>query len=256
LDAFVIAAVVVLNAVLGWLQEAKAAHAVAALAKMTTATSAALRGGAVARVPSAERVKGDLLGLAEGDAVGADARLTQAAARRVLEVSLTGESDAVLKDAAPLVASAALGDRLNMVFKGTAVAQGTGRAIDTATGMRTEMGSIATRLDTTPDTSTPLQGEIAFLGMVLGIGAVLIAAAVVATILLISDIHGVADVLTVQLLGVSLAVAAVPEGLPAIQSVVLSPCRPPCRSRSCTCPSSTSPSAPSPCPPDSGAFAW
>jgi magnesium-transporting ATPase (P-type) len=221
LDAIVIAAVVVANAVLGWLQEAKAAQAVAALAKMTTATSAVLRGGALARVPSAELVKGDLLVLAEGDAVGADARLVQAAALRVLEAALTGESEAVLKDAAPLPAPAALGDRLNMVFKGTAIAQGTGRAIVTATGMATEMGGIATLLDTTPDTPTPLQGEIASLGKVLGIAAVVLAAAVVAVILLVSDIHGMADVVAVLLLGVSLAVAAVPEGLPAILSVVL-----------------------------------
>ena len=221
LDAIVILAVVVLNAVLGWLQESKAAQAVAALAKMTTATSAVLRSGAVARVPSAELVKGDLLVLAEGDAVGADARLTQAAALRVLEASLTGESEAVLKDAEPLLAPAALGDRLNMVFKGTAIAQGTGHAVVTATGMATEMGSIATLLDTTPDKPTPLQTEIAYLGKVLGIAAVVIAAVVVGTILLISDIHGVADVVQVLLLGVSLAVAAVPEGLPAILSVVL-----------------------------------
>jgi len=221
LDAIVIATVVVLNAVLGWLQETKAAQAVAALAKMTTATSAVLRGGAVVRVPSAELVKGDLLVLAEGDAVGADARLTQAAALRVLEASLTGESEAVLKDGALLPAPAALGDRLNMVFKGTAIAQGTGHAVVTATGMATEMGGIATLLDTTPDMPTPLQTEIAYLGKVLGIAAVVIAAVVVATILLISDIHGVADVVQVLLLGVSLAVAAVPEGLPAILSVVL-----------------------------------
>ena len=221
LDAMVIAVVVVLNAVLGWLQEAKAAQAVAALAKMTTATSAVLRGGAVARVPSAELVKGDLLVLAEGDAVGADARLTQAAALRVLEASLTGESEAVLKDVAPLLAPAALGDRLNMVFKGTAIAQGSGHAVVTATGMATEMGGIATLLDTTPDKPTPLQGEIAYLGKVLGMAAVVIAAGVVATILLISDIHSVTDGVQVLLLGVSLAVAAVPEGLPAILSVVL-----------------------------------
>lgn len=221
LDAMVIAVVVVLNAVLGWLQEAKAAQAVAALAKMTTATSAVLRGGAVARVPSAELVKGDLLVLAEGDAVGADARLTQAAALRVLEASLTGESEAVLKHVAPLKAPAALGDRLNMVFKGTAIAQGSGHAVVTATGMATEMGGIATLLDTTPDKPTPLQGEIAYLGKVLGMTAVVIAAGVVATILLISDIHSVTDGVQVLLLGVSLAVAAVPEGLPAILSVVL-----------------------------------
>ena len=221
LDAIVIAAVVALNAVLGWLQEAKAAQAVAALAKMTTATSAVLRSGAVARVPSADLVRGDLLVLAEGDAVGADARLTQAAALRVLEASLTGESEAVLKNAAPLLAPAVLGDRLNMVFKGTAIAQGSGHALVTATGMATEMGGIATLLDTTPDKPTPLQTEIAYLGKVLGIAAVVIAAVVVATILLISDIHGAGDVVQVLLLGVSLAVAAVPEGLPAILSVVL-----------------------------------
>jgi potassium/sodium efflux P-type ATPase len=221
LDAIVITAVVVLNAVLGWLQENKAAQAVAALAKMTTATSSVLRDGAVARVPSAELVKGDLLVLAEGDAVGADARLVQAAALKLLEAPLTGESEPVLKDAAPLVGPVALGDRLNMVFKGTAVAQGTGHAIVTATGMQTEMGGIATLLDTTPDAPTPLQTEIAHLGKVLGIAALVIAALVVGTILLISDIQGIADVVAVLLLGVSLAVAAVPEGLPAILSVVL-----------------------------------
>ena len=221
LDAIVIVFVVVLNAVLGWLQESKAAQAVAALAKMTTATSAVLRDGAIVRVPSAELVKGDVLVLAEGDAVGADARLAQAAALKLLEAPLTGESEPVLKDAAALPAVAALGDRLNMVFKGTAVAQGSGRAIVTATGMQTEMGGIATLLDTTPDAPTPLQIEIAHLGKVLGIAALAIAAVVVGTILLISDIEGMADVVTVLLLGVSLAVAAVPEGLPAILSVVL-----------------------------------
>jgi len=221
LDAIVITCVIVLNAVLGWLQESKAAQAVAALAKMTTATSAVMRDGVIARVPSAELVKGDVLMLSEGDAVGADARLTQAAALKLLESPLTGESEAVLKNAALLLAPVALGDRLNMVFKGTAVAQGTGRAIVTATGMNTEMGGIATLLDTTPDAPTPLQVEIAHLGKMLGIAALLIAAVVVVTILLISDIHGVADVVTILLLGVSLAVAAVPEGLPAILSVVL-----------------------------------
>ena len=221
LDAIVITCVIVLNAALGWVQEAKAARAVAALAKMTTATSTVLRDGAAARVPSAELVTGDVLVLAEGDAVGADARLAQAAALKLLEASLTGESEAVLKDAAILPAPAALGDRLNMVFKGTAVAQGTGRAVVTATGMQTEMGGIATLLETTPDAPTPLQREIAHLGKVLGIAALAIAAVVVGTILFIADIQGVADLVAVLLLGVSLAVAAVPEGLPAILSVVL-----------------------------------
>ena len=221
LDALVIAVVVLLNAVLGWLQEAKAAQAVAALARMSTATSAVLRAGVLARVPSAELVLGDVLVLAEGDAVGADARLTQAATLMLLEAPLTGESVAVLKDAARLHAPAALADRLNMVFKGTAVAQGHGHAIVTATGMHTELGSIATLLDTTPDAPTPLQRDMAHLGRVLGIAALVTAAVVVGAVLLLSNIRGVADVVTVLLLGVSLAVAAVPEGLPAILSVVL-----------------------------------
>lgn len=221
LDAVVIACVIVLNAVLGWLQEAKAEQAVAALAKMTMATSSVLRDGALARVPSTELVKGDVLVLAEGDAVGADARLVQAAALMLLEAPLTGESEAVLKDTAPLSEPVALGDRVNMVFKGTAVAQGTGHAIVTATGMQTEMGGIATLLDTTADAPTPLQVEMAHLGKGLGLVALGIAAVVVVTILLTSTLEGMGDVVTVLLLGVSLAVAAVPEGLPAILSVVL-----------------------------------
>ena len=221
LDAIVITGVILLNAVLGWLQEAKAAQAVAALAKMTTATSAVMRDGIVTRVASAELVKGDVVVLTEGDAVGADGRLVQAAALMLLEAPLTGESEAVRKDVARLPAPVAVGDRRNMVFKGTAVAQGTARAIVTATGMQTELGGIATLLDTTPDAPTPLQTEVAHLGKLLGIAAVIIAAVVVATILLLSDIDSAADVVTVLLLGVSLAVAAVPEGLPAILSLVL-----------------------------------
>ncbi len=220
-DAIVIATIVLLNAVLGYVQEAKAEDAVAALARMTAATSAVLRDGQVLRVPSADLVRGDLLVLGEGDAVGADARLVQATSLRVQEASLTGESEAVLKDAATLPKAAALGDRLDMVFKGTAVAQGTGRAVVTATGMDTEVGSIAEMLEATAQEPTPLEKEIGRIGRMLGIAVVIIAVLVVGTILLISDIRGAADVIHVLLLGVSLAVAAVPEGLPAILSVVL-----------------------------------
>jgi P-type Ca2+ transporter type 2C len=220
-DAVVIAAVVVLNAGLGFVQEAKAQDAVAALARMTAATTAVVRDGRVLRVPSAQLVRGDLMQLGEGDAVGADARLVQASALRVLEASLTGESEAVLKDASTLAAPAALGDRLNMVFKGTAVTQGTGRAVVTATGMDTQMGLIAHLLDATVEETTPLQKEVVRIGRMLGIAVVVIATVVVGTILSISDIRGLSDVVVVLLLGVALAVAAVPEGLPAILSVVL-----------------------------------
>ena len=221
IDAAVIAFIVALNGVLGYLQEARAENAVAALAKFTTATSSVLRDGQLKRVPSAELVRGDLLVLGEGDAVGSDARLVQAASLRVLEASLTGESEAVLKDTATLPAPAALGDRLCMVFKGTAVAQGTGRAIVVATGMDTEVGAIASMLDAAPEAPTPLEKEVQRIGRTLGIAIVVIAVVVVGTILLISEIRSAADMIEVLLLGVSLAVAAVPEGLPAILSVVL-----------------------------------
>ena len=221
IDALVITVIVVLNGVLGYLQEARAEDAVAALAKFTTATSSVLRDGQLRRLPSAELVKGDLLMLGEGDAVGADARLVQSASLRALEASLTGESEAVLKDTATLPSPAALGDRLCMVFKGTSIAQGTGRAVVTATGMDTEVGSIASMLDATPEAPTPLETEVQRIGRALGIAVVVIAVVVVGTILLISDIRSAADVIEVLLVGVSLAVAAVPEGLPAILSVVL-----------------------------------
>jgi len=220
-DAIVIAIIVLLNAVLGYVQEAKAEDAVAALARMTAATSTVLRDGQVLRVPSAELVRGDLLVLGEGDAVGADARLVQTTSLRVQEASLTGESEAVLKDATTLREPAPLGDRLDMVFKGTAVAQGTGRAVVTATGMDTEMGSIAEMLEATAEEPTPLEKEVGRIGRMLGIAVVIIAVVVVGTILLMSNIRSAADVIDVLLLGVSLAVAAVPEGLPAILSVVL-----------------------------------
>jgi len=220
-DAIVIAVVVLLNGALGYLQQAKAEHAVAALARMTAVTCSVMRDGKPIRVPSRDVVRGDVLVLAEGDAVAADARLFEAAALRVQESSLTGESESVLKDVAILTSSVALGDRLNMVFKGTAVAQGTGRAVVTATGMDTEMGSIAAMMEATAESPTPLQHEISRIGKLLGIVVVGVSVVVVTTILLVADIRSASDVVDVLLLGVSLAVAAVPEGLPAILSLVL-----------------------------------
>lgn len=174
-DAIVITLVVLFNAALGYVQEARAENAVAALARMTAVTSSVLRDGRPQRIPSAELVPGDLLMLAEGDAVGADARLLRAAALRVQEASLTGESEAVLKDPQTLPAPAPPGDRLCMVFKGTAVAQGTGCAVVTATGMDTEMGAIAGMLEATREAPTPLQKEVVHIGRMLGIAVVIIA---------------------------------------------------------------------------------
>jgi P-type Ca2+ transporter type 2C len=220
-DALVIAAVVIANATLGFVQESRAETAVAALARMAEASSTVVRDGEARSIPSARLVKGDVLLVGEGDAVGADARLARAASLRVQEASLTGESEAVLKDPAMLAAPAALADRLNMLFKGTAVAQGSGRAVVTATAMQTQVGSIAAMLEQAEDAPTPLQVEVRRVGRMLGIAVLAIAVVVVATVLAITEIRGASDVIGVLLLGVALAVAAVPEGLPAILSLVL-----------------------------------
>jgi len=220
-DAIVIGAIVLANALLGALQEARAQNAVAALARLTAATASVLREGRLLRVPSETLVRGDVLVLAEGDAVGADARLLEASSLRVQEASLTGESAAVDKDPATLPAPVPLAERTNMVFAGTAVVQGSARAIVTATGMDTEVGAIAGLLETAEEPPTPLEREIARIGRLLGIAVVLVAAIVVATVLALAETRNAGDVIDVLLLGVSLAVAAVPEGLPAILSLVL-----------------------------------
>ena len=221
IDALVIAVVVLLNGALGFLEEAKARDAVAALAKMTAVKSSVIRAGQRLQINSAELVVGDILLLAEGDAVGADARLAQSFSLRLLEAPLTGESEAVLKNADTLPHTVALGDRLNMVFKGTAVAQGTGVAVVTAMGTATEIGTIAALLKTVKDEPTPLEKEIGHIGRLLGVAVIIITLIVVSTILLISDVQTAGDVMGVLLFGVALAVAAVPEGLPAILTVVL-----------------------------------
>ncbi|MGH2539973.1 MAG: cation-translocating P-type ATPase [Actinomycetota bacterium] len=220
-EVIVISVIVILNGVLGFVQEARAEQAVAALQRMAAATSGVLRDGREERVATADLVPGDVVVLAEGDAVGADARLVDAASLTVAEAPLTGESEAVLKDVAPLTERAGLGDRVNMVFSGTAVTRGRGRAVVTATGMATEMGTIARLLEDTDEERTPLQREIDRIGRMLGVAVIIIAAVVVTAILLTSDIEDASDLVSVLLVGVSLAVAAVPEGLPAILSVVL-----------------------------------
>ena len=221
IDVVVIAAIVILNAVIGLTQESKAEGAVAALSKMTAATSTVRRGGELLSIESAQLVPGDILVLAEGDAVGADARLLSAAGLRVQEASLTGESEAVEKSAGTLSPGTDLADRVNMVHKGTAVVQGVGQAVVTATGMDTEMGAIADMLDSTVDEPSPLDREIEKVSKMLGILVIGIAIVVMAALFLINGISSVQEAVDILLLGVSLAVAAVPEGLPAILSLVL-----------------------------------
>ncbi|HEY7603338.1 MAG TPA: cation-translocating P-type ATPase [Gaiellaceae bacterium] len=220
-DAIVILAIVVANAVLGYVQGARAEQAAAALQRTAAATAGVVRDGREDRIPAAEVVPGDVLALAEGDAVAADGRLVQAASLTVAEASLTGESEAVLKDVATIAGVAGIGDRVNMVFNGTAVARGRGRAIVTATGMATEMGNVARLLGRVEPQLTPLQREVGRIGRMLGIAVIVIAIVVVAAILATADIGTASDLVSVLLVGVSLAVAAVPEGLPAVLSVVL-----------------------------------
>ncbi len=221
-DAVVILIIIVANAALGFAQEAKAEQAVAELQKMSQSGATVIRDGRQQVIAARDLVRGDLLVLGEGDSIGADARLVRSSALRVAEAALTGESTAVGKEPGQQEGKVPLGDRTNMVFRGTAVTQGTGLAVVTATGMDTEMGSVAQMLESTEQEPTPLEREIAFVGKMLGIAVVIIAVVVMATVWLVSDVETAADAVAILLLGVSLAVAAVPEGLPAILSVVLS----------------------------------
>ena len=221
IDAIVIAGIVVLNAVIGAVQEERAESAVAALAAMTAARAKVIRDGASVTLDARDVVAGDVLVLGEGDAITADARVATSAALRVTEASLTGESEPVEKFVDAIEVDAALGDRTSMVHAGTSVVAGHGTAIVTATGMRSEVGHIATLLHETERQDTPLQREIAGVGRFLGIAVIVISIIVVGVTLLVSDIESGSDVVEVLLIGVSLAVAAVPEGLPAVLSIVL-----------------------------------
>ena len=220
-DAIVIMIILILNAALGYAQEAKAERAVDALARMTAPRASVLRDGQVVSLETGRIVPGDVVVLAEGDSVGADGRLFQAAGLRVAEASLTGESLPVGKRPGRLDQPKALGDRTNMVFNGTAVTQGTGRMIVTSTGMDTQVGKIAGMLADTQEEPTPLQKEMARVSKLLGLAVCLIAVLVLAALALMEGFRTTQDLIDSLLMAVSLAVAAVPEGLTAILTVVL-----------------------------------
>jgi Ca2+-transporting ATPase len=221
-EAIAIFAVVLLNATIGFIQEARAEQAVAALRAMSADEATGIRDGERRRVPAAALVPGDVVLIEEGDTIPADARLIEVAALQTAEAALTGESLPVLKDTVPIAEDVGLGDRHDMVFSGTAATYGHGFAVVTATGMGTEMGRIAGLLKETPEGPTPLQRELDRTGKALGIIVVAIAVVMIATILVVEHVRGLAAILDVLILGVALAVAAVPEGLPAIVTAVLS----------------------------------
>jgi Ca2+-transporting ATPase len=220
-EALAILAVVLLNAVLGYVQEARAESAVAALRQMSAAQAHAFRDAERRQVPAAEVVPGDIVIVEEGDTVPADARLIRTAALQTAEGALTGESLPVDKDELPIDGDVVLGDRHNMVFSGTAVTTGRGKAVVVATGMQTEMGRIAGLLKQAPDERTPLQNELDRVGRLLGVVVVAIAVVMIGTIVIVEKVRGFAALFEVLMLGVALAVAAVPEGLPTVVTAVL-----------------------------------
>ena len=221
-EAVAILAVVLLNATIGYVQESRAETAVAALRAMSPAAATIIRGGSRRRVAAADLVPGDIILVEEGDTIPADARLVESAALQTAEAALTGESLPVAKRTDAVGADAAPGDRDNMVFSGTTATHGRGTAVVTATGLRTEMGRIARLLKATPEEPTPLQRQLDRTGRVLGVVVVIVALVMVGTIILVDEVRGLPAILDVLILGVALAVAAVPEGLPAVVTAVLS----------------------------------
>ena len=220
-ESIVIAVIVLANAVIGVWQEGKAVDAVAALRRLVRLQVTVLRDGAALVVPSTDLVVGDVVALAEGDAVAADARLVETHGLEISEAALTGESLPVEKHTDVVVHDIPVADRRNMVHSGTAVTKGRGTCVVTATGAQTEVGRIAALLGEATEERTPLQRQIHELSRWLGIAVGVLAVVVIAAIWVSSDISSTADALDALLVAVSLAVAAVPEGLPAILTVVL-----------------------------------
>lgn len=217
LDAVMILGIVVLNAALGLFQESKAEKALEALKKMAAPHARVIRDGVVREIPAAEVVLGDLLLLETGDAVCADGRVVESCSLKTEESALTGEALPVEKTAAGgLPAETATGDRKNMVLVGGYVVYGKGKVLVTATGMDTEMGRIAAMLSHTSDSMTPLQKKLEQTGKQLGIGALAICA-----LIFCMGILQEKPPFSMFMTAVSLAVAAIPEGLPAIVTIVL-----------------------------------
>ena len=217
-EPLLIVLIVILNAVMGVYQEGKAEKALDALKSMSAPHARVIRDGEETVIDASELVPGDIIKLEAGDFVPADARLLHSAGLKSEESALTGESVPSEKDyLAEVKEDAPLGDRHNMVYSGCSISYGTATAVVTATGMDTEMGKIANLLDNEEDGQTPLQQKLAQLGKYLGIVALLACA----IIFIVGLVNGI-PVLEIFMTAVSLAVSAIPEGLPAIVTIVLS----------------------------------
>ena len=223
-DSLVIIVIVVLNAALGVFQEAKAEKAMEALQKMAAPNSKVIRDGNIQTVPSRELVVGDIVLLEAGDYVPADVRILESMNLKVEEASLTGESVPVEKETVAIDHEASLADRHNMGYMGTVVTYGRGKAVIIGTGMNTEIGKIAQMISSFEEQSTPLQEKLADFGKILGI----LCLAVCAVVFVLGIYQGYRDgnltmdeVTLLFMTAVSLAVAAIPEGLPAVVTIVL-----------------------------------
>ncbi len=215
-DAFIILAIVVINACIGTAQEIKAGNALEALEKMSAPHCRVVRGGQVSVIDARDLVPGDVVVIESGDLVPADLRLVEAVNLKIQESALTGESVPEDKHTAALTGDSLPGDRENMAFSSCIVTYGRGRGIVTATGMRTEVGKIAAMLEAVPDSKTPLQEKIDHLGKILGIIAI-----VVCILIFTAGFFQGREPLGMFMIAVSLAVAAIPEGLPAVSTIVL-----------------------------------
>ena len=224
-DVVIIMAVVLINAVLGVFQESKAEKAIEALQEIAAATSKVIRDGKLITVHSEDLVVGDIIVLEAGDAVPADARIIECASMKIEEAALTGESVPVTKQQEALRAGengdVTLGDRKNMVFMGSTVVYGRGKAVVTATGMDTEMGKIADALTKAEEGKTPLQIKLAGLSKILTYLVIGICV-VIFGVQLIRYGVGFESILSSFMLAISLAVAAIPEGLATVVTIVLS----------------------------------
>ena len=218
-DAIAILAIVILNALIGFYQEFNAEKSIAALRKLTAPQARVLRGGEVTSIPATGIVVGDVLVLEAGDLIAADARLLKSASLTCIESALTGESEAATKQPAALApGEIPLGDRANMMYMGTSVATGTGQAVVVATAMATELGRIATLIEGAgADAGTPLQRKLDAVGRIL----VWSALGIVALLFGLGLLRGTTP-FDLFMTSISLAVAAVPEGLPAVVTVALS----------------------------------
>ena len=215
-DAIIILAIVILNAIIGVAQELKAEKSIEALEKLSAPYSKVVRDGQVTTIPSRELVRGDVVVIETGDLVPADMRLSEAVNLKIQEASLTGESVPEEKRTEVIEGEVLLGDRENMAYSSTIVTYGRGKGIVVETGMTTEVGKIAGMIQAVPDTKTPMQVKIDQLGKFLGIAAL----SICALIFIIGVIEG-REVMGMFMTAVSLAAAAIPEGLPAVSTIVL-----------------------------------